>query len=148
MGFTEDTTNQPDVASMGHPIGLPKPKNNLKFLLGRSTLIPTIAVYMTGEAVTQSGGNMMKTFLLLAVSSVVTAGVLPALPAKIILSAFVLIAVLTQAARRAPVGYQDENGFHLISARRHGTRGRALRRAGRKMLMSWLFSDSRRPAKA
>ena len=43
---------------------------------------------------------MMKTFLLLAVSSVVTAGVLPALPAKIILSAFVLIAVLTQAARR------------------------------------------------
>src|SRR5436190_22331360 len=38
-----------------------------------STLIPTIAVYMTGEAVTQSGGNMMKTFLLLAVSSVVTA---------------------------------------------------------------------------
>ena len=91
---------------------------------------------------------MMKTFLLLAVSSVVTAGALPALPAKIILSAFVLIAVLTQAARRAPVGYQDENGFHLISTRRHVTRGRALRRAGRKMLMSWLFPDSRRPAKA
>ena len=90
---------------------------------------------------------MMKTFLLLAVSSVVTAGVLPALPAKIILSAFVLIAALTQAARRAPVGYQDENGFHLISTRRHVTRGRALR-AGRKMFMSWLFSDSRRPAKA
>ena len=90
---------------------------------------------------------MMKTFLLLAVSSVVTAGVLPALPAKIILSAFVLIAALTQAARRAPVGYQDENGFHLISTRRHATRGRALR-AVRKMLMSWLFSDSRRPAKA
>jgi hypothetical protein len=90
---------------------------------------------------------MMKTFLLLAVGSVVTAGVLPALPAKIILSAFVLIAALTQAARRAPVGYQDENGFHLISTRRV-TRGRALRRAGRKMLMSWLFSDSRRPVKA
>ena len=103
---------------------------------------------MTEESVTQSGGNMMKTFLLLAVSSVVTAGVLPALPAKIILSAFVLIAVLTQAARRAPVGYQDENGFHLVSTRRHVTGGRALRRAGRKMLMSWLFSDSRRPAKA
>ena len=90
---------------------------------------------------------MMKTFLLLAVSSVVTAGVLPALPAKI-LSAFVLIAVLTQAARRAPVGYENENGFHLISTRRHVTRGRALRRAGRRMLMSWLFPDSRRPAKA
>jgi len=87
---------------------------------------------------------MMKTFLLLAVSSVVTAGVLPALPAKIILSAFVLIAALAQAARRAPVGYEDENGFHFVSTRRHVTRGRALR----KMLMSWLFSDSRRPAKA
>ena len=90
---------------------------------------------------------MMKTFLLLAVSSVVTAGVLPALPAKIILSGFVLIAVLAQAARRAPVGYENENGFHLISTQRHATRRRALR-AGRKMLMSWLFSDSRRPAKA
>ncbi len=53
----------------------------------------------------------MKTFLLLSVSSVATAGALPSLPAKIILSAFVLMAVLTQAARRAPVGYQDEMGF-------------------------------------
>ena len=42
----------------------------------------------------------MKTFLLLAVSSVVTAGVLPGLPAKIILSAFVLLAVVSEAARR------------------------------------------------
>lgn len=44
---------------------------------------------------------MMKMFLLLAVSSVVIAGVLPSLPAKIILSAFVFLAVLTEAARRA-----------------------------------------------
>ena len=42
----------------------------------------------------------MKTFLLLAVSSVITAGVLPGLPAKIILSAFVLLAVVSEAARR------------------------------------------------
>ena len=55
----------------------------------------------------------MKTFLLLAVSSVVTAGVLPALPAKIILSAFVLIAALTQAARRAPVGYRTRTVLTL-----------------------------------
>jgi hypothetical protein len=55
---------------------------------------------MTGEAVTQSGGKMMKTFVLLAVSSVITAGVLPSLPAKIILSAFVLLAVVSEAARR------------------------------------------------
>ena len=44
---------------------------------------------------------MMKTFLLLAVSSVVIAAVLPSLPAKIILSAFVLLAALIEAAHRA-----------------------------------------------
>ncbi len=43
---------------------------------------------------------MMKTLLLLTVSSVVTAGALPSLPAKIILSAFVLLVALTEAARR------------------------------------------------
>ena len=94
---------------------------------------------------------MMKTFLFLAVSSVVTAGVLPALPAKIILSAFVLIAALAQAARRAPAGYQDENGFHLIRARRPRAKGRSLFRrwqARKKLLSGWLFSDSRRSAKA
>ena len=53
---------------------------------------------------------MMKTLLLLAVSSVVTAGALPSLPAKIILSTCVLLAALTVAARRAPAGYQDEDG--------------------------------------
>ena len=43
----------------------------------------------------------MKTFLLLAVSTVITAGVLPSLPAKIILSAFVVLAALTGVAREA-----------------------------------------------
>jgi hypothetical protein len=42
----------------------------------------------------------MKTFLLLAVGSVVTAGALPSFQAKIILSAFVLLVALTEAARR------------------------------------------------
>ena len=88
----------------------------------------------------------MKTLLLLSVSSVATAGALPSLPAKIILSAFVLMAVLTQAARRAPAGYQDENGFHLIRPRRPVAEGR--RRAVKRLLGGWLFSDSRRPAKA
>ena len=89
---------------------------------------------------------MMKTFLLLAVSSVATAGALPSLPAKIILSAFVLMAVLTQAARRAPAGYEDENGFHLIRPRRPVAEDR--RGAWKRLLGGWLFSDSRRPAKA
>ena len=94
---------------------------------------------------------MMKTLLLLSVSSVVTAGTLPSLPAKIILSAFVLMAVLTQAARRAPAGYQDEDGFHLIRPRRPLAKNRSpfRRRGARKRLLGgWLFSDSRRPAKA
>jgi hypothetical protein len=58
---------------------------------------------------------MMKTFLLLALSSVITAGLLPSVPAKIILSAFVLLAALTHAASRAPVGREDEHGFHSIT---------------------------------
>ena len=56
----------------------------------------------------------MKTFLLLAMSSVVIAATVPNLPAKIILSALVLLAALTQAAGRAPEGYQDKNGFHSV----------------------------------
>ena len=58
---------------------------------------------------------MMKAFLLLMISSVVAAGVFPSLPAKIILSALVLLAALTQAAGRAPVGYQDKKGFHSVA---------------------------------
>jgi hypothetical protein len=58
---------------------------------------------------------MMKTILLLALSSMVIAGVLPSLPAKIILSAFVLLAALIHAACRAPIGCQDEGGFHSLT---------------------------------
>ena len=58
---------------------------------------------------------MMKTILLLALSSMIIAGVLPNLPAKIILSAFVLLSALTHAACRAPIGCQDEGGFHSLA---------------------------------
>ena len=58
---------------------------------------------------------MMKTILLLALSSMVIAGVLPSLPAKIILSGFVLLAALAHAAGRAPVGCQDEGRFHSLT---------------------------------
>ena len=91
---------------------------------------------------------MMKTFLLLIISSVVAAGVLPSLPAKIVLSALVLIAALTQAAHRAPVGVERETGFYLIQTRRRVPNARVLLRAGRKMLMTWLFSLPRRPVRA
>jgi hypothetical protein len=65
---------------------------------------------------TITGGKMMKTLLLLALSStVIAAGLLPNLPAKIILSAFVLLAALTYAAGRAPIGCQDESGFHSLT---------------------------------
>jgi hypothetical protein len=43
----------------------------------------------------------MKTFLLLAVIVVITAVLLPSLPAKIILLAFVLLAALIEGARAA-----------------------------------------------
>ena len=89
----------------------------------------------------------MKTFLLLAISSVVTAGVLPSLPAKIVLSAFVLMAALTLAADRAPVGCEHETGFYLIRVRRRMTTARALR-VGRKMLTGWFLPDARRAARA
>jgi hypothetical protein len=58
---------------------------------------------------------MMKTLLLLALSSTVIAGVLPGLPAKIILSALVLMAALAHAAVRAPIGCQDEGGFRSLT---------------------------------
>jgi hypothetical protein len=58
---------------------------------------------------------MMKTILLLALSSLVIAGVLPSLPAKIILSAFVLLSALAHAARHAPIGCQEEGGFRSIT---------------------------------
>jgi len=58
---------------------------------------------------------MMKTFSVLAMGSVVTAGVFPSFPAKIILSAVVLLATLAQATRGAPLGYQDKNGFHSVT---------------------------------
>ena len=58
---------------------------------------------------------MMKTLLLLALSSMVIAGVLSSLPAKIVLSAFVLLAALAHAAGRAPIGCQDEGGFRSLT---------------------------------
>ena len=57
----------------------------------------------------------MKTILLSALSSMVIASLLPSLPAKIILSAFVLLAAPTHAACRAPTGCQDEGGFHSLT---------------------------------
>ena len=64
---------------------------------------------------TMTEGKMMKTLLLLVLSSTVIAGLLPNLPAKLILSALVLLAALTYAAARAPIGCQDESGFHSLT---------------------------------
>lgn len=56
----------------------------------------------------------MKISLLLAFGSIVTAAVFPSLPAKIILSALVLLAALSQAARCAPCGCEDTGGFRSL----------------------------------
>ena len=90
----------------------------------------------------------MKTFLLLVIGSVVAAGVLASLPAKIVLSALVLIAALIQVARRAPAGLEHETGFYLVRTRRRMPNARVLLRARRKILMTWLFADARRPVRA
>jgi hypothetical protein len=50
----------------------------------------------------QVGGEMMKPFLFLAVTSVIIAGALPSLPAKIILSAIALLATLLEVVRPRP----------------------------------------------
>ena len=59
----------------------------------------------------------MKMYLLLGVSSAAIAGLLPSLPAKIVLSAVVLLTALAQSIRRAPFGYQDKDGFHSVTGR-------------------------------
>ena len=53
----------------------------------------------------------MKTFLLLAVCTVITAAVLPSLPAKIILIAFVLLVALIEGARLATRQRKNRSKF-------------------------------------
>ena len=53
----------------------------------------------------------MKTFLLLAVCTVITAAVLPSLPAKIILIAFVLLVALIEGARFATRQRKNKSKF-------------------------------------
>jgi len=53
----------------------------------------------------------MKMFLLLAVSTVITAGMLPSLPAKIILIAFVLLAALIEGSRRVGKNRKNKSKF-------------------------------------
>jgi hypothetical protein len=53
----------------------------------------------------------MKMFLLLAVSTVITAGVLPSLPAKIILIAFVLLAGLIEGGRHLSKNRKRKSKF-------------------------------------
>jgi hypothetical protein len=68
---------------------------------------------MTEKANILRGGQTMKMFLLLAVGSVITAGVLPSLPAKIILSAFVFLAALIEGIRRAGKLRKNNSKFLL-----------------------------------
>ena len=56
----------------------------------------------------------MKTFLLLACTSIIIAGLLPGLAGKITLSACVSFGALSYAAGRAPVGREDARGFQSL----------------------------------
>jgi len=53
----------------------------------------------------------MKMFLLLAVSAVIAAGMLPSLPAKIILIAFVILAALIEGGRRVSKSRKNKSKF-------------------------------------
>jgi phosphate/sulfate permease len=53
----------------------------------------------------------MKIFLLLAVATVIAAGMLPSLPAKIILIAFVLLAALIEGGRRVTKNQKNKPKF-------------------------------------
>jgi hypothetical protein len=53
----------------------------------------------------------MKMFLLLAVGTVIAAGMLPSLPAKIILTAFVLLPALIEGTRRIGKDRKDKSKF-------------------------------------
>ena len=53
----------------------------------------------------------MKVFLLLAVSTVIAAGMLPSLPAKIILVAFVVLAALIEGGRRVSNNRKNKSKF-------------------------------------
>ena len=53
----------------------------------------------------------MKMFLLLAVSAVIAAGMLPSLPAKIILIGFVLLTALIEGTRRVGKNRKNKSKF-------------------------------------
>src|SRR5205814_9424949 len=114
--------------------------------------IHTVTVYMTEEGLIPTGGQIMKTVLAFVITSATATAVIPTLAAKLTVGAFALIGLLTQLARHAPVGYQDEKGFHLIHVRRAASERRRaqlrLWRARKRLVASWFFPDSRRTAKA
>jgi len=66
---------------------------------------------MTERANIPREGQTMKMFLLLAVSTVIAAGMLPSLPAKIILIAFVLLAALIEGGRHLSKNRKRKSKF-------------------------------------
>jgi hypothetical protein len=66
---------------------------------------------MTERANIPRGDQTMKMFLLLAVSTVIAAGMLPSLPAKIILIAFVLLAALIEGGRHLSKNRKRKSKF-------------------------------------
>jgi len=66
---------------------------------------------MTERANILREDQTMKMFLLLAVSTVIAAGMLPSLPAKIILIAFVLLAALIEGGRHLSKNRKRKSKF-------------------------------------
>jgi hypothetical protein len=93
----------------------------------------------------EGGENIMKKILLFGCGGIVIfCAILTSPPwlLRLLLSVTALLALMHELSRRAPIGYEDEGGFHYAQ-----TRGR--RRSARKgALASSLFSPARSPLKA
>jgi hypothetical protein len=71
---------------------------------------------------------------------------------SLFIGAALLFALLSELARRAPEGYEDATGFHLIRSRRVSIRRRStwlsVFRRKKRAYASWPYPSPRRPLKA
>jgi hypothetical protein len=62
---------------------------------------------------------------------------------RLMVSAAALLAMIYELSRNAPLGYEDQAGFHYVRVRK--PRRRTLTK---RMLTGWLFPAPRRPVRA
>jgi hypothetical protein len=91
------------------------------------------------------GKNIVKKILLFSCTGTLAFCAISSSPhwtLRLVVSAAALLAMVYELSRSAPVGYQDDAGFHYFRAPRRQ------RRAGRRSPATSLFSPARRPLRA